>query len=142
MGLNFKNSKLQLIFVLIFIINNAFSDYSATRYVAVSAVVDNKLYIFGGISLGKAVITTDSLFYVDLTKDFYITNVPWVENDKLPIGISWSVGALGGSNKSTIFLSGGLMVNQNSGNTDFTNLLYAYDVNTKVWNTPKTTGTA
>ena len=32
------------------------------------------------------------------------------------------------------------MVNPISYKYDFTNLLYAYDVNTKVWNTPKTTG--
>src|SRR5687767_3730205 len=104
MSLNSQDSKLQLIFIIIFIINNAFSDHNATRYAAVSVVVDNRLYIFGGLNSEKALIVTDSLFYVDLTKNFDVTNVPWVENDKLPIGNSLSVGAVGGSNNATIFL--------------------------------------
>src|SRR5687767_14795176 len=121
MGLKFQNRKLYLIFIIIFIVNNALSDYTATRFAAVSVVVDNKLYILGGVSLEKPVTTPDSLFYVDLTKDFDVPNVPWVENNKSPIGSAWSLGAVGGSNKSTIFLFGGIMVNAISGKSDFTN---------------------
>src|SRR5688572_25709849 len=136
MGLSFKDSK----FYLIFIITSVFSDSSTTRHAAVSVVADNKLYILGGLTTEPQIISTDSLFYVDLTKDFDATNVPWVENDKLPIRNSWSVGAVGGSNKLTIFLFGGTMRNPTSKKFDFTNLIYAYDVNTKIWNAPKTTG--
>jgi N-acetylneuraminic acid mutarotase len=139
MTLNFKNSQLYLLFIVIFIINNAFTDPNISRYAAVSVVTDNQLYIIGGYSIELGSFT-DSFFYVNLTNNFNITNVPWVEGNKTPVRTAWGVGAVGGSNKSIIFIIGGIMVNSTTNIIDKTSLIYTYDVNEKVWNIPKTTG--
>src|SRR5437016_3499854 len=136
MGLNFKNSKVYLIIVFALIVSKTLSDFTIPRYSAVSVVVDNKLYIIGGYS-ARINSPTDALFYLNLTSDFNVTNVPWVDSTKIPVASVWS---LASSNKSTIFLIGGIMLNSTNFNLNNDSLVYTYDVNQKIWTIPKMTG--
>src|SRR6185369_11144850 len=99
--------------------------------------------ILGGFSIELKSIL-DSIVYLDLTKDFNLSSAPIVNEaaNKIPVRTSWGVAAVGGINKSTIFLVGGIMMNSNSNANNFDNLFYTYDVNTKVWDNPKATGIA
>ncbi|RHZ54934.1 hypothetical protein Glove_421g64 [Diversispora epigaea] len=139
-----------------FVINAAFSCWSTSichihlsvnsilcyvpreRYYHNSVIINDRLLIFAGI---KNKTYSSELIYLDLSKSFDNTNLSWnlIREGDLPI-YAYSSTSIVSLDNSTIFLIGGYMVNKNTLDFDFSNLVYTYDYLTSKWTTPSITG--
>src|SRR5438132_2316261 len=102
--------KLLVIFSLFYcIIIKIKCDPSNPRSASISAVVDSKLYIIGGISRTYLVFRngTNEVIYLDLTKSFDVSSPLWEDITKTagsPVVSYESHAALGGKDNSLIFM--------------------------------------
>src|SRR6266498_3053675 len=94
-------------FILIFwiIINIVHSQFILKRRFTHNAhLIDNKLWFFGGGTMINGILSpTGDVFYIDLTKQFDTTNVPYVAKATSPFSCAWCQSAIGGKNQSKIF---------------------------------------
>src|SRR5687768_11114369 len=64
------------------------------RYTHSSALVEKKLYFFGGYNGGKC---SNEVFYLDLSRSFNIATPPWIDltqNAKIPFRSCWGTVSL------------------------------------------------
>jgi hypothetical protein len=106
---------------------SVYYDHTAT-------LIDNKLYILGGIDLnGKRV---KEFFYLDVSVPFNTQELSWqdLSNVNMVPLHSSAASVKGGANNDTLFLYGGFT-------TDLTMaLVYTFDSNSIVWSMPKIAG--
>ncbi|RHZ77938.1 hypothetical protein Glove_168g40 [Diversispora epigaea] len=133
MYLPFKLFK--FIFCTLLLINSILCIDPSKRYFHNSVIINAKLLILGG-----ATNTTDyefGLFYLDLSKPFDNYNLTWtlIEDKGLPV-YTWRSTSVLTLDNSTIYLIGGFMINKNTLEYDYSNLVYTYDYSTSKWSTP------
>ncbi|KAF0397564.1 galactose oxidase [Gigaspora margarita] len=109
------------------------------RYEQTSTLVDNKIYFFGGST--RKPNYTNEVVYLDLSTLFNATWPLWVKN---PMGIPskeiLASSCLSSIDNSTVFLIGGLSLDQTNQKIINPLLVYSFNSKTSQWNTVKTTG--
>ncbi|CAJ0827633.1 13325_t:CDS:2 [Entrophospora sp. SA101] len=125
---------------LFLVVNSAPTD---PRLVHVTVIVNNNLYVMGGISNG---LSSKEFFSLDLSQEFDVTTPPWkdlTETSPLPVSISWAK-ASSNTNNDTIFLFGGIMLDAVTGELNSKNVVYTHDFKSNQWlvNPPAFQGTA
>ncbi|CAG8654308.1 4226_t:CDS:2 [Gigaspora margarita] len=116
-------------------------DPSDQRNAQSSAIVDNKLYIIGGISPLYSALRngTNEFIYLDLTKSFDTGSPPWNDITKFsgsPVVSYYTQVALGGKNNSLIFMYCGVEKSLTTFGFQWNKLLYAFDPFTVTWFIP------
>ncbi|CAG8477789.1 16811_t:CDS:2 [Acaulospora colombiana] len=99
-----------------------------------SVLVDSKLYVLGGKLSDQSI--SSELFYLDLSKSFTTSNVPWKNLPSIPVQSCSAAAAVGGSDNLTIYLFGGIMRDPTTSNPSFNELVYTFDTNSQTWGTP------
>ncbi|RHZ77940.1 hypothetical protein Glove_168g42 [Diversispora epigaea] len=136
MDLPFKLFK--FIFCTLLLINSilCYDKYvPSKRYLHNSIIINDKLLILSGNTN-----TTDyefELFYLDLSKPFDNFNLTWtlISDKGLPVYVWRSTSVLSLDN-STVYLIGGFMINKETNEYDYSNLIYTYDCLTSKWSKP------
>ncbi|POG81864.1 hypothetical protein GLOIN_2v1834756 [Rhizophagus irregularis DAOM 181602=DAOM 197198] len=99
-----------------------------------ATLIDNKLYILGGLDLNRNVIK--EFFYLDVSVLFNTQELSWQDLSNInmvpPHGFAASV--KGGPNNYTLFLYGGTSTDQTM------SLVYTFDSQSIVWSIPKIAG--
>src|SRR4051812_41266993 len=105
----------KIIFYVIFLINSILCYDPPGRTTHNSVIIKNRLLTFGGWKNQSSYSYTYELFYLDLSKSFYNTNLSWtlIPRGNLPV-YSWSSTAIVGLDNSTIFQIGGYIVNKDT----------------------------
>lgn len=124
-----------ILWIIINILNKVQSQFTLKRrFTHNSHLIDNKLWFFGGGTMVNGILSpTGDVFYIDLTKPFDTTNVPYVAKAASPFSCAWCLSAIGGVNQSTIFFFAGMMVRQDSFNALTTSTIYSFDIKTQTW---------
>nr|CAG8600164.1 7624_t:CDS:2 [Entrophospora candida] len=118
-----------ILFKCLFLVNSTPAD---PRYVHATVVVNNNLYVMGGISNG---LPSREFFLLDLSQPFDATTPPWKDlttTSPLPVLISWAK-ASSNTNNDTIFLFGGVMNDTVTGDYNLKNMVYTHDLKTNQW---------
>ncbi|CAB4491724.1 unnamed protein product [Rhizophagus irregularis] len=123
------------LWIIINILNKVQSQFTLKRRFTHNAhLIDNKLWFFGGGTMINGILSpTGDVFYIDLTKPFDTTNVPYVAKAASPFSCAWCLSAIGGVNQSKIFFFAGLMVRQDLPNVLTTSMIYSFDIKTQTW---------
>ena len=104
-----------------------------------ATLINNKLYILGGISDGTTDIGID-FFYLDISVPFNTQNLSWINlssNNIVPPPSHYgATSAKGGENNNTLFLYGGFPYLQN----ETMSLVYTFDTQTNLWTIPTIAG--
>ena len=104
------------------------------RILHTATYINNILYIFGGESISTSPtineVALNEFFYLDCSKPFITTNLPWQYLPNTGAPSRWSAAsARGGVNNNTLFLYGGFSSPENE-----TGLVYTYDTQSGLWN--------
>ncbi|RHZ78027.1 hypothetical protein Glove_168g32 [Diversispora epigaea] len=123
------------IFYTLLLINSILCYVPPKRFLHNSVIINDQLLILGGYTN-----TTDyefELFFLNLLKPFDIYNLTWtlIEDKGLPV-YTWRSTSVLSLDNSTIYLIGGFMINKNTLEYDYSNLVYTYDYSTSKWSTP------
>jgi hypothetical protein len=106
----------------------------SVHYGHTATLIDNKLYILGGIDLnGKQV---KEFFYLDVSVPFNTQELSWQDLSSVnmvPLHHA-AASVKGGANNDTLFLYGGFT------NDQTTALVYTFDSHSIVWSIPKIAG--
>ncbi|RHZ77943.1 hypothetical protein Glove_168g45 [Diversispora epigaea] len=122
------------IFYTLLLINSILCYIPPKRFLHNSVIINDKLLILGGYTN-----TTDyefEIFYLDLSKSFDNFNLTWtlIQDKGLPVYVWRSTSVLSLDN-STVYLIGGFMINKETNEYDYSNLVYTYDYSTSKWST-------
>jgi hypothetical protein len=116
-------------------VNCQMTPYKNARTEHTSTLIDNKLYILGGISItatGTIDLDNKGFFYLDVSGPFNTKELPWYDLssiDTVPPHYG-AASVKGGANNDTLFLYGGY-----SGNNTMA-LVYTYNPQSSTWSTP------
>ncbi|RHZ53555.1 hypothetical protein Glove_441g31 [Diversispora epigaea] len=135
--MDFPFKLFKFIFCTLLLINLILCYDPPKRYFHNSLIIDNRLLIFSGAI--NASTFTYELFYLDLSNSFENDKLTWtlIPEGNLPIYTWRSTALLDGS---TIYLYGGFMINKDTHDYDYSNLVYKYDYSTSTWSTPNLGG--
>ena len=109
------------------------------RYHHTATLINNKLYILGGLSNGKSALALDEIvgkefFYLDVSVPFNTQSLSWQDLSSVN-NVPSHYGAAsvnGGANNNTLFLYGGT--------NDTAALVYTFDPQSNIWNAPTISG--
>jgi hypothetical protein len=100
-----------------------------------ATLIDNKLYILGGVYITNASTCINEFFYLDVSGSFNTETLSWQDLSSNTIPPHSSAAAVvGGANNNTLFLYGGYTTNATAA------LVYTFDPIGKTWNAPKIAG--
>src|SRR5437763_1934796 len=128
------------IFFLMIILSIGIGDslIPTRRHAHSSVLVDKRIYFFGGEYGGP--VPLNQILYLDVSKPFSIENPPFEESPaSIPFGSSYAT-ALLDPQKNIIYLFGGVMRDTITGADAFQSVLNSYNLETNVWDIPKTNG--
>ncbi|RHZ87193.1 hypothetical protein Glove_40g165 [Diversispora epigaea] len=130
------NFLFKFIFYIIFLINSTLC-FVPNGLFHNSVIINDRLLIIGGTRSTSSY----ELFYLDLSKSFDNTNLPWnsLEGD-LPVYGTFSSTAIVSLDNSTIFLIEGETRNSKTEIFGFSNKVYTYDYLNSKWTTASITG--
>ncbi|RIB23158.1 hypothetical protein C2G38_895673 [Gigaspora rosea] len=123
---NFQN--LCICFILIFTFSFVIcQDIPDGRFELSSALINDKLYFFGGAT--DATNTSNEVFYIDLSSTFDISTPPFKKaSTEMPVGVNLGT-CVSTPDNSTIFLIGGRM-------TSTSTAVYKFDPISLQWTIP------
>ncbi|RHZ82475.1 hypothetical protein Glove_109g246 [Diversispora epigaea] len=126
----------KFIFCTLLFINSILCYDPSKRKFHNSVIIDDRLLIFNGIT--DTSTYSLELFYLDLSKSFDNNKLTWtsIPEGSLPV-YTWVATAVLSLDNSTIYLYGGFMINKDTSDYDFSNLVYTYNYSTSTWSTPK-----
>ncbi|RHZ53536.1 hypothetical protein Glove_441g55 [Diversispora epigaea] len=109
------------------------------RFLHNSVIIDDKLLVFSGYTIDY----TYELFYLDLSTSFENNKLTWklIPEGSLPV-YTWRSTAVLSLDNSTIYLYGGFMINKDTHDYDYSNLVYMYDYSTSTWSASNLGGDA
>jgi N-acetylneuraminic acid mutarotase len=100
-----------------------------------ATLIDDKLYVLGGYSVGHLndEAVGQNFFYLDVSKPFSIKEIEWVDLTTINLipPHKRAAAAVGGENNNTLFLYGGDPMNREMA------LIYTFDTQELTWSTPK-----
>src|SRR3954468_1111733 len=98
-----------------------------------ATLVDNKLYILGGLVTGK------EFFFLDVSVPFDTKELSWQDLSNINIVPAHNIATSvkGGANNDTLILFGGDNIEST---ISVMSLVYTFDPKTNSWNTPQITG--
>jgi N-acetylneuraminic acid mutarotase len=124
-----------ILFLLLVEINCQMNPPQRHRHTA--TLIDNKLYILGGDTIGEVPDEEigNGFFYLDFSVKFDTQNLLWQNLSSInTIPPHYGAASVkGGANNSTLFLYGGNSI-------EMTSLVYTFDPQSNTWTTPKITG--
>ncbi|RHZ74119.1 hypothetical protein Glove_227g163 [Diversispora epigaea] len=140
----FKNQNfLILFFISLSLILPVYSYKPLGTYAHSTALVDNKLYVIGGIDLSAVSVTFKNVFYLDLGTSFKVESPSWVDlstDSSTPFYSGWTTAAVGGSDNKIIYLFGG--VQYDVSHTDaYSGFTWQFDTTSNTWSQPSFSGT-
>ncbi|RHZ86443.1 hypothetical protein Glove_51g87 [Diversispora epigaea] len=100
-----------------------------------SIIINNRLLVLAGYKNQSSY--TYELFYLDLSKSFDNTDLPWtlIPDGNLPV-YTWHSTAIVSLDNPTIFQIGGYIINKDTFDYDFSNQVHTYDYATSKWTIP------
>ncbi|CAJ0831558.1 12811_t:CDS:1 [Entrophospora sp. SA101] len=102
------------------------------RFIHATVIVNNNLYVMGGVSYG---LSSRDFFSLDLSQEFDATTPPWKDltaTSPLPV-LSSLAKASSNTNNDTIFLFGGIMLDTVTGKFNLKSVVYTYDFKSNQW---------
>ncbi|CAJ0882927.1 1448_t:CDS:10 [Entrophospora sp. SA101] len=112
-----------------YVVNSAPTD---PRFTHTTVIVNNILYVMGGSSNG---LPSREFFSLDLLQTFDTITPPWkdlTETSPLPVLITWAK-ASSNTNNDTIFLFGGIMRDNVTGDYNLKSVVYTHDFKSNQW---------
>ncbi|RHZ74058.1 hypothetical protein Glove_227g155 [Diversispora epigaea] len=140
----FKNQIFSILFFILQSLTLPIYSYEPLgTYAHSTALVDNKLYVIGGIDLSAVSVTFKNVFYLNLSSNFEVDSPSWVDlssDSSVPFYGAWATAAVGGRNNQTIYLFGGIQFNDSQ--TDaYKGFTWQFDTISKIWSQPGFLGT-
>ncbi|KAF0511670.1 galactose oxidase [Gigaspora margarita] len=105
------------------------------RYAQASALVNNKLYFFGGKLETNTV--TNEVWYLDVESLSNATIHTWHQSPSMPVGYYYGTSCVSVTDNSTILLIGGISYTPNTPNLDFDAKVYIFNPNKPQWKSLK-----
>ncbi|CAH1764437.1 15253_t:CDS:10, partial [Entrophospora sp. SA101] len=102
------------------------------RFIHATVIVNNNLYVMGGVSNG---LPSREFFSLDLSQPFNTTTPPWKDlttASQLPVFSSWAKASSNAKN-DTIFLFGGIMLDVVTGDYNLKSVIYTHDFKSNQW---------
>ncbi|KAF0538904.1 galactose oxidase [Gigaspora margarita] len=103
-----------------------------------STLVGTRLYFFGGTT-SPTNLTSNEVWYLDLSSSFNIFTPPWHSDGVMPVRYSFGTSCLSLIDNYTVFLIGGRTWIAASANTNvysYTSSVYKFNSKTSQWTTP------
>ncbi|RIB08297.1 hypothetical protein C2G38_361243 [Gigaspora rosea] len=101
------------------------------RYGQSSALVNNKLYFFGG-KLETGTVTNE-VWYLNVESLSNATVHTWHQSRSMPVGYYHGTSCVSVTDNSTVFLIGGITYTPNTPNLDFDAKIYIFNPNKPQW---------